>query len=98
MVLTHAHNDHSGRILQLISEGFSGNIYCTDATKKILFEMYDDGWNYDYVKKKYFWSKTKREKITKIHPFLRKKAYALAYVKKMLYLCGLFVRKHLNTI
>ena len=63
MVLTHAHNDHSGRILQLISEGFSGNIYCTDATKKILFEMYDDGWNYDYVKKKYFWSKSKREKI-----------------------------------
>ena len=63
MVLTHAHNDHSGRILQLISEGFKGNIYCTDATKKIIFEMYDDGWNYDYVKKKYFWSKTKREKI-----------------------------------
>ena len=63
MVLTHAHNDHSGRILQLISEGFNGNIYCTDATKKIVLEMYDDGWNYDYVKKKYFWSKSKREKI-----------------------------------
>ena len=63
MVLTHAHNDHSGRILQLISEGFKGSIYCTDATKKIIFEMYDDGWNYDYVKKKYFWSKTKKEKI-----------------------------------
>ena len=63
MVLTHAHNDHSGRVLQLISEGFNGNIYCTDATKKILFEMYDDGWNYDYVKKKYFWSKSRREKI-----------------------------------
>ncbi len=63
MVLTHAHNDHSGRILQLISEGFAGNIYCTDATKKIIFEMYDDGWNYQDVKKKYFWSETKKEKI-----------------------------------
>ncbi len=63
MVLTHAHNDHSGRVLQLINDGFNGNIYCTDATKKILLEMYDDGWNYDYVKKKYFWSKTKREKM-----------------------------------
>ena len=63
MVLTHAHNDHSGRILQLINEGFKGNIYCTDATKKILFEMYDDGWNYADVKKKYFWSKNKRERI-----------------------------------
>ncbi|MCR4663509.1 MAG: MBL fold metallo-hydrolase [Endomicrobiaceae bacterium] len=63
MVLTHAHNDHSGRILQLINEGFKGKVYCTDATKKIIFEMYDDGWNYDYVKKKYFWSKSKREKI-----------------------------------
>ena len=39
MVLTHAHNDHSGRILQLINEGFKGNIYCTDATKKIIFEI-----------------------------------------------------------
>ena len=63
MVLTHAHNDHSGRILQLINEGFTGNIYCTDATKKIVFEMYDDGWNYQDVKKKYFWSKSKKEKI-----------------------------------
>ena len=63
MVLTHAHNDHSGRILQLISEGFKGYIYCTDATKKIIFEMYDDGWNYQDVKKKYFWSKSKKEKI-----------------------------------
>jgi len=63
MIVTHAHNDHSGRIPQLISEGFSGNIYCTDATKKIIFEMYNDGWNYQDVKKKYFWSKNKKDKI-----------------------------------
>lgn len=63
MILTHAHNDHSGRILQLIDAGFSGNIYCTDATKKILFEMYDDGWNYQYIKRKYFWSKNRIEKL-----------------------------------
>ncbi len=63
VVLTHAHNDHSGRIPQLISEGFNGNIYCTDATKKIVLEMYNAGWNYQNVKKKYYWSKSKIEKI-----------------------------------
>ncbi len=63
MILTHAHNDHSGRIPQLISEGFSGNIYCTDATKKIVFEVYNDGYNYEDVKKKYYWSKSKQDKI-----------------------------------
>lgn len=67
MILTHAHNDHSGRIPLLLSEGFNGNIYCTSATKKILFEMFDDGWNFQDVKHKYFWSKTRKEKIKKFY-------------------------------
>ena len=65
MVLTHAHMDHSGRILLLISEGFKGKIYCTPATKKIVFEMLDDGWNFEYVKQKYYWSSNKMQKIKK---------------------------------
>ena len=63
MVLTHAHNDHCGKIPLLISEGFKGKIYCTLATKKILFEMFDDGWNFCDVKHKYFWSKKRKENI-----------------------------------
>jgi metallo-beta-lactamase family protein len=32
MVLSHAHIDHSGLIPKLVSEGFTGRIYCTPAT------------------------------------------------------------------
>ena len=67
MILTHAHMDHSGRIPLLISEGFKGKIYCTPATKQILFEVLDDGWNFEYVKQKYFWSSDKMKKIKKYH-------------------------------
>lgn len=33
--LTHAHIDHSGRLPLLCSKGFTGPIYCTDATRDI---------------------------------------------------------------
>ena len=32
VVLTHAHNDHTGRLPLLIKSGYSGKIYCTPAT------------------------------------------------------------------
>lgn len=32
IVLTHAHMDHSGFVPALVREGFSGKVYCTDAT------------------------------------------------------------------
>jgi metallo-beta-lactamase family protein len=60
LVLTHAHADHAGLIPLLISKGFKGNVYCTSATKKIVFELYDDGWNFDDIKQNYFWSRTQR--------------------------------------
>lgn len=67
LILTHAHIDHSGRIPYLISKGFKGDIYSTEATKKIVFEMYDDGWSFEDVKQKYFWSSRKMANINKIH-------------------------------
>lgn len=66
LILTHAHIDHSGRIPYLISKGFKGTIYCTPATKKIVFELYDDGWNFEDVMQRYFWSSTKLSNIQNI--------------------------------
>ncbi|MGQ9603519.1 MAG: MBL fold metallo-hydrolase RNA specificity domain-containing protein [bacterium] len=35
IILTHAHLDHSGFIPRLVNSGFSGKIYCTEATAEI---------------------------------------------------------------
>jgi len=35
LILSHSHIDHSGRIPKLVKDGFSGNIYCTPATRSL---------------------------------------------------------------
>ncbi len=35
LILSHAHIDHSGRIPQLVKEGFAGNIHSTHATRSL---------------------------------------------------------------
>ncbi len=42
IVLTHAHIDHSGLLPRLCAQGFSGPIYCTDATFELLKIMLPD--------------------------------------------------------
>lgn len=42
VILSHAHIDHCGRIPLLVKRGFTGNIYCTDATADLLDVMLKD--------------------------------------------------------
>ncbi len=42
LVLSHAHIDHCGNIPNLVRKGFTGNIYCTSATKDLISYMLRD--------------------------------------------------------
>jgi len=42
MLLSHAHIDHSGLIPRLVKQGFTGTIFCTDATKQLTALLLED--------------------------------------------------------
>ncbi|MBM3432177.1 MAG: MBL fold metallo-hydrolase [Bacteroidetes bacterium] len=42
MVLSHAHIDHSGLIPKLVSEGFTGKIFCTHGTAELVTILLED--------------------------------------------------------
>lgn len=44
VVLSHGHLDHSGMLPKLVSQGFSGPIYCTQSTKHLLRILFEDAW------------------------------------------------------
>src|SRR3989304_1632691 len=42
LLVTHAHQDHIGRIPKLVRDGFRGAIHSTAATKDLAAAMFDD--------------------------------------------------------
>jgi metallo-beta-lactamase family protein len=42
LVITHAHLDHIGRAPKLMQEGFTGRVYCTEATRDLMAIMLED--------------------------------------------------------
>lgn len=48
LVVTHVHLDHIGRIPQLLAEGFSGPILCSEPSAVLLPLMLEDAWKLEY--------------------------------------------------
>ena len=61
--LTHAHLDHVGRLPLLVASGYTGPIYCTDATKQLLAVVMDSQIYFDReVARDWYWSAISRSK------------------------------------
>ncbi len=57
MVLSHAHIDHTGNLPNLVKQGFTGNMWCTSATRNLAtYMLLDSGHiqeaDIEYVNKK----------------------------------------------
>lgn len=88
VVLSHAHIDHCGRIPLLVKRGFTGPVYCTDATADLLDVMLKDS---AYIhEKEAEWKNEKAERAGKefrIEPLyvIDDALEALTLVKPILY-------------
>jgi len=53
LIVTHAHDDHVGRIHYLIAQGFNGDIHMTEATRAIYLAKLDDTVSYSCLSKEW---------------------------------------------
>lgn len=87
LVLSHAHIDHCGRIPLLVKRGFTGEIYCTDATADLLEVMLKDSGHIHEQEAE--WKNRKNERagrplVEPLYTELEAEA-SLKYVKPVLY-------------
>lgn len=67
MILSHAHVDHCGLIPKLIKDGFTGNIFCTPATKDLTVVLLKDSAEIQQDEVKY----TNKKRISEGLPYLQ---------------------------
>lgn len=60
ILMTHAHIDHSGLLPRMVADGFSGPIYCTEATRELLELMLLDSAHIQEMEAEWRASKYKR--------------------------------------
>lgn len=78
LVLSHAHIDHSGNIPCLVKNGFSGDIYCTSATRDLCSVMLMDSAHIQEHDVRYVNKKRKRQGKKLFEPLYTKDDVAIA--------------------
>lgn len=68
VVLSHAHVDHCGRLPLLVKQGFSGPIYCTDATADLLEVMLPDCAHIQQKEAEWATKKAARKGLPEVEP------------------------------
>jgi len=84
MVLSHAHIDHSGNIPHLVKEGFTGSIFCSEATKDLCNIMLLDSAYIQESDAAYYAKKHKDTSISMEPLYTIKDAeYAMEFIKTL---------------
>ena len=68
LVLSHAHIDHSGLIPKLVKEGFTGKIFCTDATERLTNILLDDSAQIQRDDTKFFNKRRAKKGLPPVEP------------------------------
>ncbi len=100
VILSHAHIDHCGRLPLLVKRGFTGKIYCTDATADLLDVMLKDS---GYIHEKDAeWKSRKNERAGKppVEPLytVNDAMEALKYVEPIFYDQHIAINDDMNIV
>src|ERR1043165_9733377 len=67
-ILSHAHIDHCGNLPNLCRQGFTGNIYCTFATRDLASIMLEDSAEIQRVDAEYVYKKRAKKGLPPVEP------------------------------